>query len=465
MRKILAVLFSALLLCACGAILSACGEDPHEHSYTNYVYNNDAKCEADGTETAYCDYDCGESHTRTKVGSALEHIYTNYVYNNDAKCEIDGTETAYCDFNCGESHTRTKVGSALTHNYGDWISNGDNTHTKTCSHDNTHKITENCSGGTATCSQKAVCLTCNREYGNLKDHPYSKEWTITETHHYRKLTCGCGGKKDYGKHTPDDSGFCTACDKAINYTKGIIYDTSSDGTYIEVIGYEGSSTKINIAPTYNNLPVKSIYDGAFRYTNITKVIIPDSVTSIGSSAFSGCSSLTSVTIGDSVTSIGEYAFSSCSSLTNIEIPDSIVSIGNDSFLFCSETVFNIEGNVKYLASKNNKYFIVYDVVNDKLSSYTIKDGAKIIASNAFFGCSRLSSIVIPNSVAAIGSFAFYGCNSLESVTFKDASTWYVAINYDNWANKTGGTRIDVNDPAQNVYYLECYQVSYYWYKK
>ena len=166
MRKILAVLFSILLICCSGVLLTACGEPPHEHnfnlqiigedylasdatcespakyyyvctcwehstetyeygsalghSYTNYVYNNDEACEADGTETAQCDNHCGESHTRTKVGSALEHSYTNYVYNNDAACEVDGTETASCDHGCGESYTRIRHGSMLNHLYTDY---------------------------------------------------------------------------------------------------------------------------------------------------------------------------------------------------------------------------------------------------------------------------------------------------------------------------------------------------------
>ena len=66
------------------------------------------------------------------------------------------------------------------------------------------------------------------------------------------------------------------------------------------------------------------------------VVIPDSVTSIGDSAFRGCSSLTSVTIPDSVTNIGDEAFRSCSSLTSVTIPESVTSIGEDAFSGCIE---------------------------------------------------------------------------------------------------------------------------------
>ena len=152
------------------------------------------------------------------------------------------------------------------------------------------------------------------------------------------LVCSCGailsacGEPPH-EHTTDDSGFCMTCDKPINYTKGIIYDVYSDGTCAEVIGYDGSSTKINIAPTYNNLPVKSLARGCFKDTNIIKVVIPDSVTSIGEFTFFDCSSLATIEIPDSVNSIGSYAFSGCS-LTSIEIPNSVTSICAFAFSGC-----------------------------------------------------------------------------------------------------------------------------------
>ena len=107
-------------------------------------------------------------------------------------------------------------------------------------------------------------------------------------------------------------------------------------------------------------------DGTELILGCKTSVIPDSVTSIGERAFSGCSSLQSIEIPNSVTSIGESAFSGCSGLRSIEIPNSVTSIG----------------------------------------------------SGAFYGCSGLQSIEIPNSVREIGAFpyAFYGCDSLSSIT-------------------------------------------------
>ena len=120
-----------------------------------------------------------------------------------------------------------------------------------------------------------------------------------------------------------------------NSTPGVIYDISADGTYAEVMAYNGISKKVRIAAEYQGLPVKYIYSGAFMNNkSITSVVIPDSVVGLGNSAFSWCASLTSVTIPDSVTSIGDWAFEYCSSLTSVTIPKSVTSIGNWAFSDC-----------------------------------------------------------------------------------------------------------------------------------
>ena len=86
-------------------------------------------------------------------------------------------------------------------------------------------------------------------------------------------------------------------------------------------------------------------------TEITNLIIPNSVTSIGYSAFSGCSGLTSITIPNSVTSIGNYAFANCSGLTSVTIPNSVTSIGDFAFYKCTSlTSITIGSEIKYINS-------------------------------------------------------------------------------------------------------------------
>ena len=88
---------------------------------------------------------------------------------------------------------------------------------------------------------------------------------------------------------------------------------------VTITGYTGTKNIVDIPSTIDGLPVTSIGDGAFRDSRITGVTIPNSVTSIGASAFAYCSGLTSVTIPNSVTNIGVEAFHACSSLTNIMV--------------------------------------------------------------------------------------------------------------------------------------------------
>ena len=122
-------------------------------------------------------------------------------------------------------------------------------------------------------------------------------------------------------------------------------------------------------------------------------IIPNSVASIGESAFYGCSALNSITIPNSVTSIGEWAFAECSSLTSINLPNSVTSIGEWAFAECSS-----------------------------LTSIILPNSVTNIGESAFGGCYSLTSIILPNSVTSIGRYAFYGCYSLTSIILPNSVT-------------------------------------------
>jgi hypothetical protein len=163
--------------------------------------------------------------------------------------------------------------------------------------------------------------------------------------------------------------------------------------------------------------VTTIGNGAFSgCSSLASITIPDSVTTIGNGAFSGCSSLTSITIPDTVTSIGNNAFYGCSSLTSITIPDSVTTIGIGAFSGCSSLAsINIPDSVTSFA--NNAFHSC-----SNLASINIPDSVTHIGNLAFYGCSSLASINIPDSVTTIGEWAFHSCSNLASINILDSVT-------------------------------------------
>ena len=155
---------------------------------------------------------------------------------------------------------------------------------------------------------------------------------------------------------------------------------------------------------------------SFRNQEIESYIIPNSVKSIGDSAFAGCCSLVSIVISDSVTNIGKEAFSDCRSLSKIIIPKSVKSIGDSAFEFCRflvsvvipESVTSIGENAFSNCGSLSKIFI--------------SDSVTSIGDSAFSGCDSLSEIVIPSSVTSIGEETFHGCSSLSIITIPDSVT-------------------------------------------
>ena len=171
-----------------------------------------------------------------------------------------------------------------------------------------------------------------------------------------------------------------------------------------------------------------------------KVVIPESVkfkgvthsvTSIGQSAFSGCSVLTSVTIGNSVTWIGEDAFYGCSGLTSVHIPNSVTSIGYRAFCDCSGlTSVHISDiaawcNIDFLSTDSNPLYYAHHLYlnGEEVKDLVIPNSVTSIGERAFYECSGLTSVTIHNSVTSIGYSAFAFCSGLTSVHISDIAAW------------------------------------------
>ena len=170
------------------------------------------------------------------------------------------------------------------------------------------------------------------------------------------------------------------------------------------------------APWYNNR------------SEIKTAVIEDGVTSIGNSAFRGCSGITSVTIPDSVTSIGYSAFYGCSGLTSITIPDGVTSIDDSAFYGCSglETVYYNAKNCTKMGAF--RYYVFRDCTS--LKEIYIGDNVETIPAYAFETCGGITSITIPDSVTSIGDSAFRDCRELTSVYISDLAA-YLNIDFEN----------------------------------
>lgn len=357
------------------------------------------------TEQATCER-CNE-----KYGSALGHKYGDLISKIEPTCSATGTEAHYkcsvCNkvFKDDELKTETTLADLTiainpnAHNFGEWIKNeGADTHTRVCSFNNEHTETENCLGGTATCTEQAVCERCNAKYGELAKHDYKDGVCIV-----------CGIRRP---------------------SEGLGYSLNSDGTGYTVTGIGTCTDKELIIPSeYNSKPVTSIGSDAFsNCTGLTSITIPDSVTSIGDNAFYNCRGLNRVTIPNSVTSIGEGAFLLCTSLTSVTIPDSVTSIGYGAFSGCSglTSITVADGNTKYHSSGNCLIETASKtlILGCKTSVIPSNGSVTSIGDYAFALCTGLTSITIPDSVTSIGESAFSGCSELTSIIVVEGNSKY-----------------------------------------
>ena len=186
---------------------------------------------------------------------------------------------------------------------------------------------------------------------------------------------------------------------AEKYGDYLYYYVLDDGT-VQITSCETGAEAVVIPDTIDGKSVTSIGDSAFEgCTSLTSITIPNSVTSIGDDAFRGCSSLTSITIPESVTIIGDSAFRECSSLTSITIPDGVTWIDSSAFSGCLS-----------------------------LTSITIPNSVTSIDYDAFRDCTSLASITIPNSVTYISFDAFLGCSSLTEIKVASENSNYVSVN-------------------------------------
>jgi hypothetical protein len=235
------------------------------------------------------------------------------------------------------------------------------------------------------------------------------------------------------------------------------YTNNPDNT-ITITGYTGVGGNVTIPTNINGFLVTGIGDWAFYQYGwlLTSITIPNTVTSIGDYAFSGCTSLTNVTLPKTVISIGDGAFSSCWSLISITIPNSVTSIGDQTFGLCTSlTNIDVDTNNSFFSSMDGVLFdkrqttLIKYPLGDNAGTYTIPNSVTSIRDGAFWGCSSLTSVTIGSGVTNIELSAFSQCLSLTSLYFQ-GNTLAITGCIFVWVG--GFPPFEEDDPV-TVYYL------------
>ena len=304
------------------------------------------------------------------------------------------------------------------------------------------------------------------------------DMTVTKVHTYGSVqyeyahphrayqTCACGQKTYTGAY-----GFRSDCETCnpltisgtcganvywtLNQNNGklTIYGTGSMDNWELHAPWNSNKSEIkSVTITYG---VTSIGDFAFfGYRNLTSIEIPDSVTSIGRNAFSGCNVM-SIEIPDSVTSIGYRAFADCKNLTSIEIPDSVTSIGDQAFNECtgltSITMLNSVtsiGDQAFLGCSSLKEVHISDIAAWCSISFASDSSNPLYYAKKLYLTDKLiTELVIPNTVTSIGDFVFYDCGGLTNITIPDSVT---SIGYRAFADCKNLTSIEIPDSVTSI---------------
>jgi hypothetical protein len=298
--------------------------------------------------------------------STHTHEWGDWTVITPATCTTAGEETRGCALDATHTETRPIDIDPNAHDWGDWevtipaTVEADGVETATCKHNPEHTQTR--------AIPKIPLFTSVAALGTwLASQPEN----TAETAYTVKL------------NTNNISTIRTTLNNAAN--KYVNLDLS--GSTITTI-----SDNLFCGP--------SNVTSGFGCATLTGIILPNSVTSIGSIAFYNCNNLTSITIPKSVTDIGSVAFGACTSLIEIN-----VDAGNSAYSADNGVLYN----------KNKTTLVAYPSAT---GAFTIPNSVTRIEDCAFYDSLNLASITIPDSVTSIGNVAFYYCVSLTSVTFE-----------------------------------------------
>ena len=261
------------------------------------------------------------------------------------------------------------------------------------------------------------------EISGMHKHSFGKWNVVTkascESAGTKERMCKCGETESeiipaIGHSYVDD--ICANCAaERPSPDEWFIFTELEDGSYsVKARDQYTISGRIIIPATYNGKPVTEIPSAAFGWCDkITEIVIPDSVTTIGTVAFHGCSSLIKVNIPKNVSEIPQQCFAACGHLEEVVMHDGITKIDYGAFMNCGDiTKIDIPDGLQLMGD-----FAFQGCSN--LESIYIPNGVELIGMGCFYSCVNLTEIRLPSSVKHIGNEAFFDCYMLQTVYLPD----------------------------------------------
>ncbi len=522
MKKTAYVILLSIMLATCLLGLFACGEEDgktddktveHTHKYIETVV--EPNCTEKGYTLHACD--CGESYKDNYIGE-LRHEFTNYVGDNNANYEKDGTKTATCNHGCGEKDTIADIGTKLVSGltFKTLTLNSDNTvygkvanGTSTFSFLNeitingsaTYTVSTDIYGQQVIPSKTVELNAIENTFYVLADNTENGLVLYTVTIRVKQMYTvefdTLGGSEISNQSIEEDSFAITPADpnktgytfQGWNYnfntpiTSAITITANSWQANSYIVSFDGNGVTnpeditVTYDSTYGKLPVLqertgyvfkgwwtekengteikvdtqvSILDNQTLYahwvtdvkyflssdstyytvggvnSNKKEIVIFDTfndipVLSIGDRAFLSCVNIENIVIPNSIESIGETAFGNCLKLKTITIPSKVEVLSKSMFYDCENLEsITILGNITTIG--DNCFERCY-----KLKDFNIPSSVKSIGKWAFANCDSLESLFIPNSVEFVGGAAFFSCERLTSIVFENTADWYQKV--------------------------------------
>ena len=193
-----------------------------------------------------------------------------------------------------------------------------------------------------------------------------------------------------------------------NLPTSISFVVSAEGVLTEVNGISETNNVVIIPNQVNNIEVKEIKKELFlNNIYIEKLVIPETITTLGYRMCYGCTNLKEVNLPDNISVIPDYAFEKCTLLEKINIPQSLVQIRNDAFA---------ESGIKeFIAPDSFKEIWGYAFKDCKNLEKVDLNKTTSIGDMSFENCTKLSSIVLPNTLVELGTYVFSGCTLLNNI--------------------------------------------------